>query len=344
MDADRHSPNAPEIGADSLTVSAIVLRELRGQLAAWHQHEPGARLGSDPEALHQLRVAVRRIEAMLSVFRRQLSPALTRARSATKGVLRTLGTVRDFDVQLAQLDARCTRLGAKDRAAALPLRQRLEQERERARSQLLRALDAEPVRQWLATLEQATTDGAGVGPETAVSVVPARVRRRFRKLKRAVQTINGRSTMERFHTVRRRAKQLRYALECAATLCGKPSASMLKALRALQDELGAHQDAEMAARRLTQLAARAEGLPARTLFLMGRLVEHDLVDTAAARKTLERGWRKVRKRWRPLRARLQALAAPAEPTAPLAPEPDPPAVPPSDDSFGELTPLQAVRH
>src|SRR2546430_7601288 len=50
----------------------------------------------------------------------------------------------------------------------------------------------------------------------------------------------------------------------------------------------------------------ANGLPAATLFLMGRLAEHHAGTTAQARKTLTRSWRKVRgKRWRALRARLE---------------------------------------
>ena len=79
----------------------MALAELRRQLAAWMRHEPGARLGADPEELHQLRVAVRRIEAMLGLFKQQLSPRLLHARQDAKGILRTLGTARDFDVQLA---------------------------------------------------------------------------------------------------------------------------------------------------------------------------------------------------------------------------------------------------
>lgn len=344
MDADSQSPAASPITPDPLTVGEIVLPELRRQLAAWREHEPGARRGRDPESLHQLRVAARRIEAVLGVFRRQLSPGLDRARTTTKGVLRTLGTARDFDVLLEQLEERCAELSAEERAAAEPLRERLEQDRARARAQLLRALDAEPTRHWLLTLEQAAAESETGPAADALAVVPRRVRRRFRKLKRAVRAINGRSGMEEFHTVRRRAKQFRYALECATALCGKPAEAMLKTLRGLQDGLGAHQDAEMMARRLTRLSADPGSLPARTLFLMGRLVEHDLGSTQAARKTLTRSWRKVRKRWRPLRARLQSLVTPEVATVRATPisTAEPPRI--AEPSASELPLLQALRH
>jgi hypothetical protein len=106
---------------------------------------------------------------------------------------------------------------------------------------------------------------------------------------------------------------------------GKPADETLRALRRLQDKLGAHQDAYMSRNRLAALAADpANGLPPATLFLMGRLAEHHASTTAEARKTLTGSWRKVRgKRWRALRTKLGELSdtareannsAPAQPT------------------------------
>jgi hypothetical protein len=116
--------------------------------------------------------------------------------------------------------------------------------------------------------------------------------------------------MEDYHAVRRRAKQLRYAIESGAGMFGKPADEALKALRRLQDKLGAHQDAYIARNRLAALAAdSANGLPPATLFLMGRLAEHHASTTAEARKTLTRAWRRVRgKRWRALRTKLGELS------------------------------------
>src|SRR6516162_9764535 len=63
-----------------LTTSAraMAVGELRRLLTAWRRHEPGARLGEDPEELHQLRVTARRIDATLALFKRQLPAALVR--------------------------------------------------------------------------------------------------------------------------------------------------------------------------------------------------------------------------------------------------------------------------
>src|SRR5499427_8209281 len=144
-------PGAPDTGSAELTVTAalaesaqafdltisaraVAIAELRRLLAAWRQHEPGARLGEDPEELHQLRVTARRIDATLGLFKRQLPAALVRARKATKAILRSLGAARDLDVLLADLARYCARLPENERAAAEPLRVRLEGDRARART------------------------------------------------------------------------------------------------------------------------------------------------------------------------------------------------------------------
>ena len=91
---------------------------------------------------------------------------------------------------------------------------------------------------------------------------------------------------------------------------GKPADEMLKALRRLQDCLGAQQDAHTAKNRLASIVADpGSHLPADTVFLMGRLAEHHVKETARARKDLARAWRKVRgRRWKALSAKMQEVS------------------------------------
>jgi hypothetical protein len=129
---------------------------------------------------------------------------------------------------------------------------------------------------------------------------------------------------------------------------GKPADDMLKALRRMQDKLGAHQDACMAQNRLAAIAADpASALPPTTLFLMGRLAEHYTQVTGETRSTLARSWRKVRgKRWKALRARLGALYESAESAIDALPG-TPPAVAadpaPSDATFNGQPPEPETR-
>jgi triphosphatase len=306
------APPHPEQPFDSTTTAHdVAMAEVRRLIALWLRHEPGARLGEDPEELHQLRVATRRIDATLALFKRQLPAALVRARKTTKSVLRSLGAARDVDVQLAELARYCADLPEQEQAAAEPLRVYLQGERSRARARMVRALDSEPTRRWLDTLMQAAAESAAMnGADPAWAVMPKRVQRRFRKLRKSVGRLRSKSSMEDYHQVRRRAKQLRYATECGAGMFGKPADDLLKHLRRLQDRLGAHQDSYMAQNRLAALAGDpASGLPPATLFLMGRLAEQHARVNAQVRETLIRSWRKVAgKRWRALRTRLGQLS------------------------------------
>ena len=65
--------------------------------------EPGTRLGEDPEELHDMRVATRRLRAALSLFEAVLPVRAQVFREELGWLARLLGTVRDLDVQLEGL-------------------------------------------------------------------------------------------------------------------------------------------------------------------------------------------------------------------------------------------------
>jgi CHAD domain-containing protein len=329
---------APRVGTDT-SAHALAITELRRLLGAWHRYEPLARLGQDPEELHQLRVTVRRIDATLALFKHQLPESLLRTRKTAKGVLRALGSARDVDVQLAELAGYCAGLPQQERAAAEPLRKQLEAQGARARARMVKLLDSAPTRRWLEDLSVATTAGAAVNAaetHSVFTVMPERVRQRYRKLRKTVRKLPAHASMEEFHEVRRRAKQLRYAIECCGSLFGKPADDLLKALRRMQEKLGVHQDAHMARSRLATLAADSTvTLPAATLFLMGRFAERQTDLISQAGRTLSRSWRRVRgKRWKAMRTHLAELSAraagPRRVRAPVARAAAAPAAAPAD--------------
>jgi CHAD domain-containing protein len=292
-------------------LSPTLLADLRRLLGAWLAHEPGARSGTDPEELHQLRVTARRLDASLGLFKQQLPPALARARRTAKSMLRALGATRDLDVQIAGLAAWSAELSEEERAALAPLAALLARERSRAHARMVRVLDSALARRWIETLVDVSARGIALGngaADASGALVSQRIRRRFRRLRKAVRRLGAGSSMDDYHRVRRRAKQLRYALECGAALCAEPAQDMLRALRRMQDRLGVQHDAFVANKRLSLLAAdSSSGLPPATLFLMGRLAETHRGITAVARRTLSKSWRRVRRRWKALRQRLAQL-------------------------------------
>src|ERR1700722_15330533 len=95
------APPALEFAAstvdESMTIVEVALANLRRYLADWQRHEPGARLGDDPEELHDLRVAGRRLDAVLRQFQASLPPEYAGIRTTLKSVLSALGRARDLD-------------------------------------------------------------------------------------------------------------------------------------------------------------------------------------------------------------------------------------------------------
>src|SRR5882762_7741019 len=150
------APNfAPTVVDASMTVGEIALANLRRCVSDWHLHEPGACLGDDPEELHDLRVAGRRLDAILRQFGRYLPASLVRIRPTLKKVLRTLGEARDLDVALLELDAFNRELSEADQATLEPLKQHLRSERARARARMLSLLDSSAVQKDLGKLRLA---------------------------------------------------------------------------------------------------------------------------------------------------------------------------------------------
>jgi CHAD domain-containing protein len=110
-------------------------------------------------------------------------------------------------------------------------------------------------------------------------------------------------------------KKLRYALDAVAALYGKPAVEMVRALRRWQENLGLQQDAAVAMQRLNALSrAQPKGIPAETLFLMGRLAERHLGAAMHARKRCATGYRKVRQKWKKLRTKFEKSTANEAPT------------------------------
>jgi triphosphatase len=296
----------------SMSIDEVALANLRRYLSIWDLHEPGARLGDDPEKLHDLRVAGRRLDAILRQFRAYLPASLVRIRPTLKKVLGALGEARDLDVALQELDAFNCALPETDRAALEPLKQHLRSQRARARAKMLSLLDSSAVQKDLDELRRAltqpsdATQGAGA---PVLDVVPELIRTRYKKVRKGAGVLTSESPTESYHAVRGNVKKLRYALESVAVILGKPADGMVRSLRRWQEELGMQQDADVAGRRLQALATvPPKGLPPETLFVMGRLAAHYTDRASRARKRHPRAYRKVRRRWKTLKSKLQESA------------------------------------
>ncbi len=192
----------------------------------------------EAEALHQARVAIRRLRSALSLFKTILADdRINRFRTDFRDLAAILGGARDIDVLL-------------ERAPPGPLRDRLETARDGAYGAVESALASEQVRhliidfvQWLgagAWLEDSTRRKAR--DEQAPIFAASALRQFRRKLKKQGEGLRHISDEKR-HDIRKMAKKLRYASEFFAALFpGHPQErrheKFVRSLAKLQEKLG----------------------------------------------------------------------------------------------------------
>src|SRR6476646_10377243 len=110
---------------------------LRHQLREIERHDPGTRLGRDPESLHDMRVGVRRLRALLRAGRKLVATDTSELDGRLKELGRVLGEVRDLDVLLERLEGEAAQLGGEDAEHARSLLDALRTERKRSRRRLM---------------------------------------------------------------------------------------------------------------------------------------------------------------------------------------------------------------
>ena len=251
-------------------------------------HDPGTRLGDDPEDLHDLRVAVRRMRAILRLAAPPLDEAwATSLRDELKWLGNALGAVRDLDVLLEHLHTEQQSLPRDDAKAFKPLLGRLERERAAKRKALLQVMRSARYSALLDRLEEAAHRPQTRSARPQVGKIAAR---EFRKLGKAVRELGDEPSDEALHRVRIKGKRARYAAELAAPNVGKKVDRVLAAAKAFQDVTGKHQDAVVALQRLRALAAESTQEGA---FAAGRIAEREGERMRAARDEMPRAWRRL---------------------------------------------------
>ena len=198
-----------------------VLASLQVQLEALRDHEAGARGGRDPEDLHRMRVAVRRLRAILRASRPLFEAKWVKGlRSELDWLGTVLGEARDLDVLRGSLGSEIASLGGAERTTGQRLLRRLEADRARARGALRRVLDSPRYARLLARL---------TGALAAPRVVPAddasllgNTAAEFKKLRRAVKALAPHPDAEDLHEIRIKVKRARYAAELVRAAAGGP--------------------------------------------------------------------------------------------------------------------------
>lgn len=257
---------------DEATVRDVVAAAIGGGVTRLLRHDPGVRLGGDPEDVHQARVAVRRLRSDLRTFRVVVDDARAAGLAdELRWLGAVLGAVRDADVLDERLRAQAAGLPAADAEAAAVLLDRLAPERDAATVAARQVMDTDRYVALVDRLVAAATEPPVVA-EAGVRArkrLPAYVKGPWRHLQRAVEGLDGDPPDEALHEVRIRAKRLRYAAEAVAPVIGRRATRLARAAAALQAVLGDFQDAVVAEDWLRAAATDLAGPPA---LVAGQLV------------------------------------------------------------------------
>lgn len=228
--------------------------------------------GRDPEGVHDMRVASRRLRAALGVFRpwldkRQVQQSLRALRRLT----RALGRVRELDVLRIRLDGLASRASPERKLAIETIDSRIARDRVRARARMIRAfakVDLDQLDTRLRELAGAPPAWAREGEETSgldagipwtnpttdaipdesiEALIETLAPQVTDAARRVVETRvpgehGSREASETLHEIRIRTKKLRYQLETIAPYRGPAAAHLVDTLKGLQEHLGEFHD------------------------------------------------------------------------------------------------------
>ena len=196
----------------------------------------------DMEQLHQVRVAARRLGAVLDLVDPEVYPGHKGQRRALKGLVDTLGLPRELDVHAECL--RAHHLAARTPAQAAVIEHLLEQV-DRNRTKARRAMGKELDRLRLPDLRRLLEVPALQNPFQSISLQEAAWACLEPRTSAALGDLAALAAHEdpaALHKTRVRIKKLRYAIEALEGAFAEPPESVLKQLRALQTALGEHHD------------------------------------------------------------------------------------------------------
>jgi triphosphatase len=230
--------------ADDVSVSDAFQKICDACLKQFSLNEDILQSTLDSEAVHQARVAIRRLRAAFSMFKTLVVGADADAmRRELKWLSDLLGEVRDIDVFL-ETRVKEIALQHPNVAGVAELASRLEETRERARGRLEDGLQSERFRALLLGVARCVHDGEWPKRDDLfVDFANSELKRRLRAVQKRRKAVGASDALKR-HRLRIAAKKLRYMVEFAKPIVSNKSlAAAADRLEQLQDLLGELNDA-----------------------------------------------------------------------------------------------------
>jgi CHAD domain-containing protein len=297
------APPSGRAAAAKASAAAVITDALRDDIGRIFAYDPLVRLREPlPDgdtAVHQMRVGCRRLRSDLRTFRPLLDPAWADGlRAELAWLADVLGGARDAEVLRDRLrkTVAADPLAPVDQASVARIDEALAMRHEEALNALDAALASPRYLELLERLlEAARTPQLAPGARNAArDLLPALVGRPWRKLSGAGD-LSPTAPDDEWHAVRIRGKRARYAADAVATALGGGAAGLAKALGKVQNVLGEHQDAAVAAETWLAIAATRPDDHALAV-TAGRLYERERAAVRRARERFPQAWEAANRR------------------------------------------------
>jgi CHAD domain-containing protein len=299
-------PEEPPRLTASSPAGQVVLAYLRAHAGTLMSLDPLVRL-DEPDAVHQMRVAGRRLRSTLRSFGYILPRDDTSGLAADlKWLGGVLGGARDGEVLAEHL-----RTGLREVPVELrigPVEARIQGHfaslGAAARTELLAALDSDRYFSLLDDLDRLLAESplTAEAASPAADVLPAAARRAARqadrRMHRAWDAAPGRPRDEGLHRARKSARRARYAAEAMTPAIGRKAARFGKRMKKVQSVLGEHQDSVIAREVARDLGISAH-MADENAFSYGLLYEQGTCEGERLQAKARRLWKKAsrRSRW-----------------------------------------------
>ena len=274
----------------------VIARAIADSVVRLIEHDAAVRLGDDPEGVHQARVATRRLRSHLRTYRAMLERDWCDGLREELGWLGDeLGAVRDLDVLEERFRRHGSALPGEDAGGLERVVDRVRRRRGASRDALLASMRGT---RYVALLDALVEAAANPRVLTEVADAPAAdalgvvMDAPWKHLRARCRSLGSDPDDAALHEARIRAKRVRYAAESLAPVFGKPARRFARRAEVLQEVLGAHQDAVVAAAWLREEAMHA---PARLSFAAGRLAQMETSVRDEARADWPDAWKRLRR-------------------------------------------------
>ena len=278
----------------------VVLSYLREQAGLLKSIDPMVRR-DEPDSVHQMRVATRRLRSTLRTFRRVLRRADTAHLAAELNWLGgVLGEARDAEVLVDHLQESLATVPVEQLIG--PVQARVQGHfapvRAQARTAVLAALDSPRYFALLDELDQvlAKPPLRRAAAKQARKVLPGPVARAYQKTSQRIslaqRTPAGPALDAALHEARKAAKQARYAGEAVTPALGRDARQFAKRVKKVQSVLGDHQDTVIARQAERDLGISAY-LAGENAFTYGLLHERENCQAEKLRARARRAWQQA---------------------------------------------------